>query len=324
MSAPTVSVIIPMRDEVESIEACIYTFDLQDHPHDCLEVIVVDGLSSDGSRQLVERLAAERSWLHVVDNPERIASAAFNRGLEAAKGDYVAIVSSHGSVGPDFVSTSLRVLDETGAAGVGGRLVHEGHDPRSRAIGEAMTSRFGMASPFRYASTRREVDTIGHPLYRKPVLDEVGGFDQSLDRNSDYELNQRVRNAGHRLMFEPSIVSVYHPRATLPTLARQFWDYGRWKAQIARRDPTNLRWRHVVPPVFVLGVAAVPLASRSATGRRLVGAAGLAYAGILAAAVRAAEPDRARADLTTFVAAFPVMHLTWGAGFLRGLLEPAS
>jgi len=321
---PTVSVVIPMRDEVDAIEMCIRAFDAQNHPHDALEVLVVDGMSTDGSREVVEQLAADRSWLRLVDNPKRTAAAAFDRGLEAAKGDYVALVSSHGSVGSDFISASLEVLQETGAAGVGGTLVHEGHDPTSRAIGLAMMSPFGMASPFRYASARRDVDTIGHPLYRKAALVEVGGFDQTLERNSDYELNQRLRNAGHRLVFEPAIVSTYHPRSTLPALARQFWDYGRWKAHIVRRDPTNLRWRHAVPPAFVAALVGVPVLARGRVGRRLVGTAGVAYAGVLAVASRSADLSAADADAATFLAAFPVMHVTWGAGFLRGLLEPTS
>jgi len=323
VNPPTVSVVIPMRDEVGSIEACIRTFDEQDHPSEALDVVVVDGMSTDGSREVVERLAADRPWLRLVDNPDRIASAAFNRGLEAAKGDFVALISSHGSVGPDFVSRSLAVLEQTGAGGVGGKLVHEGHDPLSRAIGLAMTSPFGMASPFRYASARREVDTIGHPLYRKAVLDDLGGFDESLDRNSDYELNQRLRNAGHPLVFDPAIVTTYHPRSTLPELARQFWDYGRWKAQVVRRDPTNLRWRHAVPPAFVAGLAFSPLTMRSRSGRRVVLTAGLAYGGVLAAAFCSAAPRAVDADGRTFVAAFPAMHLAWGAGFLRGLFESA-
>lgn len=321
MNPPLVSVVIPMRDEVDSIEACIRAFDQQAHPVEALDVVVVDGMSTDGSRDVVERLSADRPWLRLVDNPDRVASSAFNRGLAAAEGDFVALVSSHGSVGPDFISRSLEVLEQTAAGGVGGRLVHEGRDPRSRAIGLAMTSPFGMASPFRYASTRRDVDTIGHPLYRKAILLEVGGFDESLGRNSDYELNQRVRNAGHRLVFEPAIVTTYHPRSTLPELARQFWDYGRWKAHVVRRDRTNLRWRHAVPPAFVAGLAISPLAVRSRSGRRAVLAVVLAYGGVLAAAFGTADPRAADADGPTFVAAFPSMHLAWGAGFLRGLLE---
>lgn len=324
MTATTVSVIIPMLDEAETIERCIRTFDDQDHPADALDVIVIDGGSTDGSRDIVEAMTVDRPWLRVVDNSARVASAGFNRGIDVAKGDVVCIVSSHGSVGPDFVSRSVRALEETGAAGVGGKLLHEGRDPVGRAIGLAMTSPFGMASPFRYATTRREVDTIGHPVYRRAVLDEVGHFDESLDRNSDYELNQRIRNAGHRLVFDPDIVTTYHPRATLSGLARQFWDYGRWKAQIVRRDPTNLRWRHAVPPALVVAVAVAPLASTTRHGRRAAGISALAYGAVLAAACRGSRPARHEADLVTFLAAFPVMHLTWGAAFLRGLTGARS
>lgn len=323
MRPPLVSVVVPMRNEAPTIEACIRTFDVQEHPHDALEVIVVDGLSDDGSRDLVSRMALDRPWLRLVDNPDRRASSAFNRGIEASTGDYVCIVSSHGEVGPDFISRSLATLTETGASGVGGKLLHVGTDPVGRAIGAAMTSPFGMASPFRYANDRREVDTIGHPMYRRAALDEVGPFDESLERNSDYELNQRLRNAGHRLVFDPDIVTTYYPRGDLAGLARQFWDYGRWKAEIVRRDPSNLRWRHTVPSTFALTAVAAPLLVRFPLGRRVV-SAGLGCYGVgVALAVSKARPGDGDVDRRALVAAFPLMHLTWGAAFLRGLVDPS-
>ncbi|MCZ7630137.1 MAG: glycosyltransferase [Microthrixaceae bacterium] len=144
---PLVSVIVPMLDEIDWIEACIESFRAQDHPLDRLEVVVVDGGSTDGSRELVEALAARYRWLRLVDNPDRLASAAFNRGIEAARGDVICIVGAHAEVGADFLSRSVGALSETGAGGVGGRLRHDGTDPRQQAIGLAMTSRFGMASP---------------------------------------------------------------------------------------------------------------------------------------------------------------------------------
>lgn len=325
MNPPLVSVVVPMRNEQTAIEACVKGFDVQDHPHDALEVIVVDGCSDDGSRELVAELAESRPWLRVIDNPDVKASAAFNRGIEAASGDYIAIVSSHGAVGRSFVSRSIEVLEATGAAGVGGRLDHVGHDPRGRAIGLAMTSRFGMASPFRYANTPREVDTIGHPVYRASVLEEVGPFDEHLDRNSDYELNQRIRNAGHLLMFEPSIVTTYYPRAALAELARQFWDYGRWKGQIVAAEPSNLRWRHAVPPALVVAGFGLLLASkRSGRARVALSSAVVGYGGMLSAAFAESRPREASADPGVFLAAFPVMHLPWALGFLVGLVRTRS
>jgi succinoglycan biosynthesis protein ExoA len=317
---PLVSVVIPMLNERSRIQHCLDGLEAQAYPIDRIEALVVDGGSTDGSTELVRALQADRPWLRLVNNPDRRASSAFNRGVEAAKGDVIVLLSSHGEVGTDFISRSVAALDETGAGGVGGVLRHEGDDAVSRAIGLAMTSPFGMASPFRYATTRRVVDTIGHPAYRREVLDEVGPFDEGLERNSDYELNYRIRKAGHELVFDPDIVTVYRPRSTLPELARQFWWYGRWKAHVIRRQPGSLQARHLAPPAFVAFVATAPLLARVPAGRLAVAVASVAYAGGLAAAVRAARPHEHQASTAAFVAALPVMHVSWGAGFVATAL----
>ena len=317
---PMVSVIIPMLNEAKWIERCVETFDSQDHPLDRLEVLVVDGGSTDGSREMVRDLGQERPWLRLVDNPDTLASAAFNRGIEASTGDVVCIVGAHAEVGPDFVSRSVAALEETGAAGVGGQLLHSGTTPVQSAIGLAMTSRFGMGSPFRFATERREVDTIGHPAYRREVLDEVGSFDESLLRNSDYELNHRIRSAGHKLLLDPGIVTVYRPRPTLRALARQFYDYGLGKAAVARSHPGSLKARHLVPPVVALLVASSPVMALSRVGRRLLTTCSLGYVAVLNAAYATDRPARPDADPLVYLAAFPVMHLTWGAGFIVGTL----
>jgi succinoglycan biosynthesis protein ExoA len=318
---PVVSIVVPMLDERSYIERCIDGFEQQTYGSELLDVIVVDGGSRDGSRELVEALARTRPWLRVIDNPQRRAAAAFNRGIEAAKGDVVCLVAAHGEVGTDYVERSVRALVETDAAGVGGVLRHEGLDAPSVAIGLAMTSPFGMASPFRYSTTRRHVDTIGHPAYWRSALDDVGPFDETLERNSDYELNHRLRRAGFALLFDPEIVTVYRPRTTLSNLARQFFSYGRAKAQVIQRQPTSLKPRHLVPPAMVTFLALSPLAVRRPAGRRIVLAAFTAYAAMLFVATRRAEPRRHDADAATFVAALPTMHVAWGSGFVYSVLR---
>lgn len=323
VSRPFVSVVVPMFNEAGFIEHCIETFDHQTYPHDRFEVLVVDGESDDGSRARVLELSESRAWLHLVANPDRRASAAFNRGIERSCGDVVCLVGAHAAVGPDFLDRSVEALATTGAAGVGGMLRHEGTNPVGQAIGLAMTSRFGMASPFRYSRIRQDVDTIGHPAYRREVLREVGPFDETLERNSDYEFNYRVRAAGHRLVFDPDIVTLYRPRSTLSGLARQFFHYGRGKAAVARTHPGTMEVRHLIAPLAVLALVAAPAMAQSRLGRVLVSTELLSYLGVVAAATVMARPDRNDADVATFVAAFPVMHLSWGAGFLLATLRPS-
>lgn len=319
---PMVSVVVPMRNERRWIDACLAGFERQTWPHDLLEVIVVDGRSDDGSRQRVEWWARSRPWLTVVDNPQVRASAAFNRGLAEARGDLVVLFGAHAVADPEFIERSVATLERTAATGVGGRLDHVGCDGRSTAIGLAMTSPFGMASPFRFASVERQVDTVGHPMYRRAAVVAVGGFDERLERNSDYVLNWRLRQGGGRLVFDPTIRSTYRPRGDLRTLGRQFYDYGRAKADVARRHPGSIRLRHLVPPALVLAGALAPLAWWTPL-RRAVGLLAAAYVtGIAAAAAHARRrgPGGEVAPVT-LVAAFPVMHLAWGGGFLAGMLR---
>ena len=318
---PVVSVVIPMRNEMGYIDACLDGFAAQDYPSELLDVIVVDGGSTDGSTERVAERAADEPWVRLVDNPRLKASAAFNLGVTEAKGDVVCLFSAHGVPDRGYVRRSVDVLAKTGADGVGGRYHHVGLDPTSNAVGLAMVSPFGMASPHRHARTRQEVDTISHPAYRADALVEVGPFDESLERNSDYELNYRLRQLSKVLLFDPSIESVYRPRASLRALGRQFWWYGRWKARVARRHPGSLRARHLVAPAAVAAGLLAPVLLVSRPGRRLVAAGATAYAVAVVAAVVQAEPWEHDASTVTLAACFPVMHACWGGGFLASVVE---
>ena len=312
-----------MRDERSYIANCLDGFAIQNYPLDHLEVLVVDGGSEDGSRQYVEARASVDGWIRLIENPLQRASAAFNRGIEAAHGEVVCLFSSHGVPDRDYVSESIRVLADTGATGVGGQYRHEGLDPVSNAIGLAMVSPVGMASPHRFGRRRAEVDTISHPAYVRADLIRIGPFDESLLRNSDYELNWRLRAAGNRLVFDPSIGSVYRPRGSLVALGRQFWSYGRWKVRVIRHHPRSLKARHLVAPFAVLGAGASPLLIRNHSGRRFVSIVGIGYAAAVAMGVRLARPRAHRASPLVMAVCFPIMHACWGAGFLASLIEDA-
>ena len=150
---------------------------------------------------------------------------------------------------------------------------------------------------------------------------EVGLFDETLMRNSDYEYNWRMSLRGHRLVFDPSVQSIYRPRTSLKALGRQFWWYGRWKARVVRRHPKSMRLRHLVAPAFVAGIVASPIIMRSAAGRRGVVALGVLYgAGVIAATTRA-KPREHDASAPVLAASFPLMHISWGAGFLTSIVE---
>jgi GT2 family glycosyltransferase len=313
-----------MLDELGHIDVCLDGFAAQTYPLDRLELVVVDGGSTDGCRAVVDKRAVLEPWIRVVDNPARRASAAFNRGVEAAAGSVVCLFSAHGVPAPTYVERSVAALQEPGVAGVGGQYHHEGTDPVSNAIGCAMVSPFGMASPHRFQHERRDVDTISHPAYWRQALLEVGPFDETLMRNSDYELNWRMREQGHRLLFDPTIESVYRPRPSLAALGKQFWHYGRWKARVARRHPASIRVRHLVAPAAVAAGALTPVLLASRAGRALWTTGATAYLGATALAVWHARPAEHAADPRVLAASFPVMHAAWGAGFLASVIEDVA
>jgi len=317
-------VVIPMLNEERFIEDILTAVANQTWPKSALDVVIVDSGSIDASRDIVDRWARTHEWVRVVENPARRQSSAWRRGIEAARGSIVCCINAHAIPAPDFVSSSVDVLQETGAVGVGGRVVHEGLDATSTAIGLAMESRFGMASPHRFVSGRREVDTVSHASYLRDALLRVGLHDESLERNSDYELNYRLREAGGRLVFDDRIESVYRPRSSLAALWRQFWWYGEWKFEVVRRHPRSLRPRHVVPPAAVvvgcaLGVMSFDRRFRSPT----LGLLGLYVAAVLSATV-AERPRRRGASAPALVAAFPIMHAAWGSGFVYSAIRSVT
>jgi GT2 family glycosyltransferase len=321
---PFVTVIVPMLDEIGFIGPCVEGFLAQRYPADRLEILVIDGGSTDGSREVVTELGRIHPRVRLVDNPRRVAAAAANVGIAEAHGEILCFLSAHGVPDPDYVATSVRLLsEEPGAVGVGGRYLHVGTEPRSRAIGLAMASPFGMASPHRSSTERVEVDTISHPTFVRQALVDVGGYDETLLRNEDYELNYRLRANGGKLVFCPEISSVYRPRGSLGTLRRQFFDYGRWKATVIRRHPRATQPRHLVPPLAVLGGLTTPVLATSRTGRRVVLAGAVAYGGLLAVAGAREHPRREGASVSTLIAAFPVIHASWGLGVLVGLVRDA-
>lgn len=313
-----VTVVIPMLNEDGYIGPCVEGFLAQTYGAEHLEILVIDGGSTDGSRETVEEIAERHPQVRLVDNPRRLAAAAANVGIREATGEVMCFLSAHGVPEPDYVETSVRLLAETGAVGVGGHYLHVGTDAASRAVGLAMASPFGMASPHRSSGERGEVDTISHPTFLRQALVDVGGYDEGLLRNEDYELNYRLRENGGTLVFCPEISSVYRPRGSLGALRKQFFDYGRWKATVIARHPRSTRPRHLVPPAAVLGLAAAPLLARSRGGRRVLAVGAAGYGALLVGAFLRDRPDRHGADVATFVGAFPVMHAAWGSGVVVG------
>jgi succinoglycan biosynthesis protein ExoA len=311
---PSVSVVIPVRNEAGSIGAALASIQLQSYPGP-LEVVVADGASTDGTAEVVRDLGDPA--IRVVDNPNGTTPAGLNAAIAASIGDVVVRCDAHSELPAGYIERAIRTLVETGADNVGGIQAAEGIAPLQRAIGYAMTSKVGVGdAAFHYGGEAGPTDTVYLGVFRRAALERVGGFDETLARNQDYELNVRIRDTGGTVWFDPGLSVTYRPRDSLGALGRQFWDYGRWKRKVLAKHPGSLRWRQTVPPAFVVGLvgSVVLLAARNPLGWVVPGA----YAALTGAVAVTEAARRRDAAAVLMPAALATMHASWGAGFLRG------
>jgi glycosyltransferase involved in cell wall biosynthesis len=320
---PRVTSVIPCRNEAGYIGACLDSLLACDYPQDQLEILVADGMSDDGTRDIVRDYAARHPSVHLLDNPKRITPAAMNVGVRHATGAIIMPMGAHAIYPRNYISRLVAALDETGADNVGGVLVTIPADdtPVARALAIALSHPLGVGnSYFRIGSAeRREVDTVPFGCYRRAVFDRIGLFDEDLVRNQDDELNGRLVREGGRIVLIPEVVSQYYGRRTFRQVARMFFQYGYFKPLAARKIGRVLTVRQLVPALFVVGLAgSALLAPWLAAGRWLFAGITLAYLAATGTAALAGWRYGARCALA-LAAAFPVLHLSYGAGFLAGL-----
>lgn len=307
-----VSVVVPVRDAATTIGRTMDAVLSQDGVD---EVVLAVAPSRDGTAEVVADIASRDPRVRVVDNPAGSTPAALNRAVAASTGDVVVRVDAHAVLPAGYVAAAVRLLSESGAANVGGRQVPTADDGFAAAVAAAMTSPVGSGgAAYRGAGEVRDVDTVYLGVFDRAALDAVGGFDETMLRNQDAELNERLRRAGHRVVLDPDLAVAYAPRDTLRGLARQYFEYGRYRRRTVALHPGSMAPRQAAPALLV-GVLSLVL-GRGLVRRR----AGLAttvlggYAGALL--VAGAVADRRRPFAVA--AALATMHLAWGVGFLLG------
>lgn len=314
--------VIPVLNEERHIEDCLRSVCEQDYPGDLIEIVVADGGSTDRTKELVAQMAINDPRLRLVENPGRNQAAGLNRGIAATTGEVVARLDGHAAWQPGHLRRCVQLLVETGADNVGGAMEAVGENPIGEAVARAWRSPFA-AGGARYRYSRRQMDTetVFLGVFRREALDRVGPFREDLDQHEDYELNHRIRLTGGRVVFSPEISTRYWTRSTWASLSAQFFRYGRSKARVARSLPGVVRPYHVAPPLLALSLPLAVAAMLSQRTRRGVGVGLAAYvAADVVASVSVAKgasgPETARV-----MVAFPVLQLSWGAGFLAGLWE---
>ena len=313
---PHISVVVPARDCASVIGDCLAAIGSQTY-RGAVDVTVAVAPSGDGTEQAITGNGMELP-LQVVENPAGTTAAGLNLAVAASKGPIVARVDAQSRIPPDYLERAVAILTRTGAANVGGIQRPVGAAGLPGAIAAAMGSPFGGGpAAFRRGRHCGPADTVYLGVFDRDALESVGGFDETLGRNQDYELNWRLREQGHTVWLDPSLVVDYVPRADYSGLARQYFSYGAWKRTMLIRNPGSLRLRQTVPPALVAGLAVS--AAELARGHWRGAALPALYATACAiAASRLRHALTARRDRIRAAIAFAVMHTAWGAGFVAG------
>jgi succinoglycan biosynthesis protein ExoA len=259
-NVPAVSLIVLCRNEQLYIAACIQSLFTQNLPLSSFEIIVAEGLSTDGTREILARLAAAYTCLRIIDNPGRIVSTGFNTAVRAARGRIIVRIDVHTQYAPDYVRQCLAVLHETGADNVGGPWVAKGTGYLGRAVAAAFQSPFAVGGARGHnPHYTGPVDKVYLGCWRREVFDRIGFFDEELVRNEDDEFNLRLSRAGGLIWQSSRIQSWYHPRASLRSLWRQYAQYGYWKVRVIQKYGWPASMRHLVPAVFLITMLTLPL-----------------------------------------------------------------
>lgn len=298
-----ISVICPCYNERAFIGACIDSIAHLDCDWTKVELLVVDGLSQDGTREIVTEKAKQYSWLRLVDNPKKIAPAAMNIGINQARGKYIVRVDAHSVFPPNYVPSLVHALDNLeGAQNVGAvcRTLPVDNSLVARANAITASHPFGVGnSLFRIGTDKiKEVDTVPFGCWRKEWLQQIGGFDEELVRNQDDELNARTIERGGKIYLLPTIIVDYYARRTLTQAWQMFYQYGLYKPLVNQKLRRPATLRQFVPPLFVLGLLpTLPLYLL------IVGGISIRYRNI------------------ALMLSFPTVHLSYGLGYWVGLIH---
>jgi succinoglycan biosynthesis protein ExoA len=322
-SEPAVSIVIPCRNERDQIEATIRSVLAQESPVGGFEVIVADGMSDDGTRSILAKIAKENYRVRLVDNTPGIVSTGLNRAIRAARGKIIIRMDAHTTYAQDYVCQCVQTLRETAADNVGGPWVVQGKEKIGKAIAAAFKSPWGTGGARGHdPEYSGPVDTVYLGCWHRQIFDRLGFFDEELVRNQDDEFNLRLVRSGYKIWQSARIRSWYCPRESLRHLFTQYVQYGYWKARILQKHRLPASVRHIVPPIFVLGLLVflvMSIWSVTAFWAWIASLAGYVTFNVAISALAAASNSWRLFPLLPAV--FATFHFAYGWGFLRGFVD---
>jgi GT2 family glycosyltransferase len=321
-----ISVVIPCRNESQYIEECLNAVYACDLPLDYqINVFVVDGMSDDGTRGIVELLKLKYQNLFLIDNKMQLTPYAFNLGIYAGKKvDFVQIVGARHILSENYLSSCLKKLDNDNSIWcVGGKIINEYINETGKVISKAMSTSFGMGlGNFRTLSKSGFTDTVTSPMYPYWVFQKIGYFDEELVRNQDDDFNYRVLHAGGKIFFNADISLKYYVRGDYKGLWMQFFQYGYWKVYVNKKHKAVTTIRQLVPPMFTFYVLTLILSSLiSFDFFKIFSIPFILYLLIsLYFSLKITKEDVEIGFIKVFKT-FPILHLSYGLGYLKGILD---
>ena len=312
LTSPSVTVILPILNEEADLQNCISAILKQDYAGE-IEIILALGPSKDNTNQIARNLAAADKRIKLVNNPTGQTAKGLNLAIAESSFEIICRIDGHSEISNSYLKTAVSVMQEKGAVNVGGLMHADGQSGLQRTIAQAMRSKLGVgASKFHTGGKAGPSDTVYLGTFKKSAILAAGGFDERYIRAQDWELNHRMRAQGGLIWFDPRLVVTYRPRKSLSKLAKQYFQYGRWRRVISRQHPKTTNFRYLAPPVaLVINLLSVVFGVLVA---KIFFLPVLIYMTILI--IGGLIIGRNIADKLLMPIVFATMHLSWGAGFI--------
>ena len=311
VTSSAVSVILPVLNEEHYLANAVNAILRQDFKGP-IEVILAIGPSKDRTLQIAEGLAAADSRVKIVENPTGRTAAGLNLAIANSIYPIIVRVDGHANIPDDYISIAVELLRTTGAVNVGGVMAAEGHTPFECAVASAMRSPLGVgAAKFHTGGSAGESDTVYLGVFKREAINEIGGFDEHFTRAQDWELNFRLRKNGGKIYFDPRLIVTYRPRRSLAALAKQYFEYGRWRRVVARTHKGTINLRYLAPPFTVLGTVTSLIGGFFAPLLFIPAAVYGSF--LILASLRIGKNLKERIYLPAILF---TMHMSWGVGFI--------
>lgn len=318
---PAISVILPVLNEEAHLQSAVHSILSQDY-QGSIEVILAIGPSEDRTLEIAEEMSRKDSRVVIVNSPTGRTAAGLNLALNKSQSPVVVRVDGHAQIPQDYLRLVVEILNSTGAVNVGGVMAAVGTTPFEKAVAGAMRSALGVgASRFHTGGEAGAVDTVYLGAFRREALLAIGGFDERFTRAQDWELNFRLREKGGLVYFDPRLHVTYRPRSTARALAKQYFEYGRWRRVVSRRHSGTINYRYLAPPFALVGFSFSLIAGIFLP--ILFAPAAIYLLFVVLASIKIATSIR---EYLLLLVVIPTMHFAWGAGFISSpkTLVPAA